>query len=1121
MAGRRPLTAVRLGGTSRSRLTAGKVVRVGTSVAERTPTVPAGRRPDLRSAIRFAFAVCGAALLCFVLWQTRSDKLTGPIDIVGYPTFENYDYTTSFTAYRLVTYLFGPLAIGLYALLYWRGPLRVPAGIRSPEPIALVPVSRRRPAAVGPDRAGTDSADTRSATYRPGSILAPLWRLIPPAIFVCLVVSTGSRTGRVDLWGIASAVTYVLGVLALAVLGRWGQLWWSVRGDRTIGPWSIIEWLAAVNAAAGVAAAVGGIYLLSANSKMWTTDGTVRIWSWMPWWLALTVTTLGWARLGRQLRRGRSPVRLERQLRTAFLGSAAMYLLTASFPGPVQTFQGFDDAQSLVGAELLSHGYFPWRDFQFVHGLFYDALRSTFAFHVFEPTQWGSEAGTMLVITPVAWVAVYLLTVWALPRGSVLVLAPLALAAWGGFALDIRFIAVPLVFLLLGRAIASPRPFWTIGLTAALFANAVLVPETAYQVLAVASVLLAADLVHRRPNHSWWRNLRRTGCFLAAGAVLSAGWAGYLASQHALTAFLQYYLIFGPGHDAAGAHPIAPGQPPAGVSVFSRATFAVVVTLVVLTAWSCAWRLRGRHSWTPLAWVTVAAAITAGLYGEKALGRPDDAHFQQAISVGLPLLVLSMAAAVPGIDNFVTRRLARGQAGRPAGTRFAQSASAMALLVTVVSAPSIIPHLWQAPQKFHAESSAPPVGTRLGYAQPNAISPGLLSDLRTVLDTYAGDSPVFDMTNSLGYYYFLLQRRPSTQFVHVSMAIPEYAQSLLVSQLMQARPRVVIFDSNYIGVSEWDGIRNAVRHFQVSQYLLDGWTPILTTHGVMFMLRNDLVPKRPPLPHLTMPAQTTDLYNSRGPCNWGDAASFLTSSPSGPSLTTSAQPMPGGRRVSVTGWAVDPTARRAARQVVFTAGPTVAAVLPVDTARPDVTAAADFPAASHSGFDGAFTTAATTPLTAYALEADGALHLLPGSDQAAGPVMTKLRMPDGTSAPISATPASGHLEVATSVPVRLTRLTVPGSTPLATFPLATFAAAGPIGSAQLTLSDVLDPFGRPGGHDIEATTLPLTGSAMSVRVGSCLPWHGYSARTLYLTQYGGTPVTRVTLSGVQDQRAAG
>ena len=1086
-------------------------MRVGTSVAEHPPPLPATTAPGGKPLLTVALSLCGSIAVCLLLWHARSHTLAAPIDIVGAPTFTDFNYLEYFTAYRLVTYVFAPVAILLFALLSWRGPLRGPVRARRTGAIRL---STESP----PPRAATqpDGSRTTGPTPAPAAIVLTALTTIPAAVFVALTVSTTSHPARVGATGIVWAVVYLVGVVAAAV-GLQAALSRPAAHRSPLTGWAFPDCLAAVNALGTVVAAAVGLYLLSFNSTMWFADGSARSWPWLPWWLAGSIVLIGGAWAGWQVHRGRSPVDVEARLRQVVLGAAAISLLQASFPGPVTRFQGFDDAQSLVGADLLSHGYFPWRDFQFIHGLFFDALRSTVGFHVFGPTMWGSTAGMSLIITPLTWVGVYLLVVWAAPRRSLLVLIPLALAAWGGITLDPRFIAVPVVFVLLGKAIERPRPAWTVAFTAALFVDAVLVPETAYQVLAAGIVLVAADVVHRRSGDRWLVTLRRTGWFVAVGLILSICWAAFLARYHALAAFVQYYVIFGPGHDAAGAHPVAPGPPPFGVSPFSRTVFVIMIALVVITTVRCAWRLRERHAWTPLAWVTAAAAITAGLYGEKALGRPDDSHVQQAITVGLPLILLNLASALPVADRFVAQCIGRLRRFRPGRLRIPQPASVLLTIVALVAVPSIVTNSAAAPQKYHASIGAQLTGTRLGYASPTALAPNLLADLTAVLDVYdAGNSPIFDMTNSLGYYYFLLQRRPATQFVHVSMAIPEFAQGLLVKQLGQARPRLVVFDATSFGVPEWDGIKNYVRHFQVSQYLLDGWTPILDTHGVLFLLRNDLVAGRLPAPQLSSPPQTSDLYFTSSACDWGDAANFLTSTPGGSSVTAVTQPLSDARRVSVRGWALDGATGRPAARVVFAVGAHAVGSLPLDVRRQNVAVVNGVSFSVQAGFDGGLTTTDSGQLVAYAQEADGALHLLPGAGQPSRPAVTTLQMPDGSFVPVATTAAPGRLEVEKPVPVRVSKLTVPGTEPLATYDLATFSAAGPIGSAQLTLSDGLVSSVADNGHQIQATTLPLSGSAMSVRVGSCLPWHGYASRTLYLTQDGGAPVTKVTLSGVRD-----
>ena len=59
--------------------------------------------------------------------------------------------------------------------------------------------------------------------------------------------------------------------------------------------------------------------------------------------------------------------------------------------------------------------------------------------------------------------------------------------------------------------------------------------------------------------------------------------------------------------------------------------------------------------------------------------------------------------------------------------------------------------------------------------------------------------------------------------------------------------------------------------------LLDGWVPVLRTHGVLLLLRRDLVAM--PVPALTEPPVTTDLYFSNPSGDWGTARTISSLSP--------------------------------------------------------------------------------------------------------------------------------------------------------------------------------------------------------------------------------------------------
>jgi len=95
---------------------------------------PPGRRfapkDGWRSVARFLIAVGASALICSLLGRFAAPSLTGPIDIVGYPTFANFNLWPQFWEYRLLVYGLPFFAIVGYVLLARFGPLRS----RSPRP---------------------------------------------------------------------------------------------------------------------------------------------------------------------------------------------------------------------------------------------------------------------------------------------------------------------------------------------------------------------------------------------------------------------------------------------------------------------------------------------------------------------------------------------------------------------------------------------------------------------------------------------------------------------------------------------------------------------------------------------------------------------------------------------------------------------------------------------------------------------------------------------------------------------------------------------------------------------------------------------------------------------------
>ncbi|MCU1655736.1 MAG: hypothetical protein JWO57_392, partial [Pseudonocardiales bacterium] len=324
-------------------------------------------------------------------------------------------------------------------------------------------------------------------------------------------------------------------------------------------------------------------------------------------------------------------------------------------------------------------------------------------------------------------------------------------------------------------------------------------------------------------------------------------------------------------------------------------------------------------------------------------------------------------------------------------------------------------------------------------------------------------------------------------------------------------------DEGLVGLPGWDGPRNNVRHFEVAQYLLDGWTPILLTQTVLFMLRNDLVATMPAVPHLSTPPQTTDLAFSGPSCRWGDVANFLDSRPTGQSLSLPVVSLGNRTRLELRGWSYDPATHSAPSKIVITIGDSVVASVPTSVRRPDIAALLRDRRAATSGYDISVVTSNRGAAHAYALGSDGTLHPVGHSYV---PPTGYVQMPHGPRLRVTSQ-AIGSNEIAASDVVHLAKVSVPLDH--ASFKLATFSAPAPIGVANLELTDTAVPVGDARTllmgnvrREITANVLPVAGSDLAVRVGSCLQWHGYTTKSLYLVQSGGVPITGLRLSGVRD-----
>jgi hypothetical protein len=1091
---------------------------VGDHVSSRILPAEAPRHPGRgRLSARLVLAVAISGALCEVVWRFVPRQLSVTTDIVGYPIFAHWNPNRYFDAFYLIAIVFPLGAVLLFTYLpLWRPSPRNPRTLIRP----LLLVERDETGA----EPGTETADEEGrSSWVTGAGRVARIALPAFAVGVCVGVVGSGDGPHLSAWG------WLAGALYGAVVVVGGR-WWQRRRpdvDRA-------RILAAINGGVALVVIVALYFVSRSSSVLVSSDHHLRHFPWLPLWLMIPVlAVVAWwyrRRLGRANSTG--DVRdAEAAVLTYVVGSALLLVLIARLAGPLDlTFGAFDQAQSLASAQLtFGHGLFPWRDLYVIHGVYGDILSGQLGMSVFEASRWGSASGFTIFLIPLLWVSMYVFTAYFARRNRLVAAALVAVAAlWltggrlggGGLLLSpdvtkyaqgfFRFAFLPVVLILFDQTIRRRSRGWCAGFMAALVAQAILVPETALMAAGILLTLVAFEWLGRARGGDWARSLMRTWWCAAFGALFVVAWVIFLVATGSLRGFVDYYVIFGPGHTLSGAEPgwwI-------GHQLGPTVEFVLPVVLLVLTFLRVTVQIRQRRAWDPRDWVMVAAATFVLFYFQKVLARADQAHTAEVFTVTLPLLLLWVITAAQALDGawrrFVVGRLRRAGARSVRGALVAvrHPVTLVMVLALVVIAPSPFGTLNAVAAGYHVTTKSEPALAALGYSEPGVIDVTMVHDLDAVLRRYAGATgPVFDFNDEPGLLYYLLNRVPGTSFFHVSEADTGFAQRQLISDLKRSRPRLIVFYGQGIGLPSWDGIEAMVRHYDVSDYLLDNYLPLANVDGQFVMIRADLAASAPPLPALAGTASTQNFYLSLPQCDWGFAPDFLArpaSLATQPGLRLASQVVSDTTEF-IGGWTSGRHKGQAPLDVVAVRdGKVIATVVPNNyhtSASPDTGFTVSIPVTTGAG-----------PVALYALNPDGTVSALaPEASVPAGLVTAgadrTVTTSDGTSHAVS--PGSGGVVgTATVGPQSTVSLDVPAGTNLSSYHWIELSAPKGVGGARYSVTDGLDQ----SPQVINFNTLPRVGAHYFVQIGSCPQWRGFSAPGLSLVQDGGpksTPAVRL------------
>ncbi len=678
-----------------------------------------------------------------------------------------------------------------------------------------------------------------------------------------------------DLVGIAAvyAVMLLVGSAALS----------APLGGRRLLPWRWTRLISTFNAL-GAALTVAGLILVSERTVLTTlSDNVPHPMHWLPVSVGLLLLAVSVGAVGVSLWRARDagPARVRAiERRALFLVAVpvTIVLLTAALLGGQQAFNTFEGGQLLVTVRLVHLGEVPYRDFLPFHGLMIDVLFNDLGYQLLSASAWGAGVGATLILGPLTWIALYLFAYrlagssWAAMLTMVLLLFNTTLLIPGGE----RLMFWPLVLLLLAVTFDRRSRTASFCTGAALVAFAVLVPEATYVVPACGIALLAHDAYHAGwPRPRVGRDFSLTLWAVVGGAVVTACVSALLVAEHAVGGFIDFYATEAVGHGLEAAIPISAS--PMTPEFFFWIVAPGVATLLALGI--LALRICRRLPLRTTDFLIVAATgFTILYYPNEFLSRADSGHAELAYWGATPLLMLCGWEVVKGVNGWARARLRGSDAGHLRWP-VVYVAAVIAGITATTSLPTVVA---ATPTDFRATAAAEPWLPSLGYIA-STDQEALATDVGTFLSAFLKPGQeIYDFSNQPGLYFYMLDYRPASTHFYAAFDYSQASQDETIADLEAHHPEFAILTGASFGaLPVWDGIPDAVREYDISQYLLDHYRPFADVDGQLIYVDRtaDVAISSSLKSELGAALNLTDLPFQYPDCTWGDAPESLAVQP--------------------------------------------------------------------------------------------------------------------------------------------------------------------------------------------------------------------------------------------------
>ncbi len=631
------------------------------------------------------------------------------------------------------------------------------------------------------------------------------------------------------------------------------------------------------------------------------SENRTRSLSWLPlsWVVVPTLMLISFDIRRLLQKRSVAIAALERSRITFLVVPVLLFLFTSHAVGDVNELDVFHHGESLTGGLRWQNGELPWKDFFFNVGFLPAAIVPRISFQLFETSFWGLIVGTELIFIPLLIVSLYLCSAF-FARRNVAFLSIIAVFfffpqkfLWS-FADVLRGDATLFIFRFIPLALIGLPILWFVKkrtwtsalcLAASLVVTTILASEMIVYLIAVGLLALIIDLYDWREGVKPWTH-RSLALRLGLSGAFIVAVAGVILDQaNVLSGFISWWRTFPAGWYLETAVPLNVDlgnyQTPTGILV-------ITPILVLLVGFFVIWRFRTRRPMTSEDWTILALAIGGALFFRKTTTRPDQ-HVYQSLIAMLPVLIYVIQRGGELLGNLA-------QPFRAVNIQIQGRAWIWLFIGPLLLLPGapLVSALDQTvtslPSRVHTVANYPATVQRLGYYADISYVNKVVALKDFFKQNFGKQSKVYDFSNSSSLYNFLLAKIPDTQFSYVVQSATAKSQAQVINSMRLQRPEVVVYASAG-GLNEWDQVENAVRHYDISEYILRHYSPWLEYLGETLLIRNDLKlgaglsPTTPPRPSISqekrMLRSTFDATTSESvvTCRWGHAGQFMTTRP--------------------------------------------------------------------------------------------------------------------------------------------------------------------------------------------------------------------------------------------------